>query len=339
MERPIGRARREHQLSSLLPYYLFLLPLQRTARLLPAPMAPRLGAAVGMLLYRGVPRYREVAQRNLAMAFGWEAPQAKAVARQVFRNIGKTLVEFLRMPGISIHEIRRRCRLEGLDHLQAGLAAGRGVLLVTAHYGNWELLAKRLVAEGLPLSVVAREADHLATNALINGIRERSGYRVISRRHAPRGVLEALRRNEVVALLIDQNTVQGGEFVPFFGRLAATVTGPAVFALRTGAAVVPGFAVRQADDSHVGQLLPAVSLTGSGDRSADVRELTALLTKVIEAQIRADPSQWFWIHDRWRHRPPNERVQEGRRVAADDAGGEECGVYSQHVVPTHPATE
>jgi Kdo2-lipid IVA lauroyltransferase/acyltransferase len=338
MRRPIRR-RRRRKLSLFLRYHLFILPLQQTARLLPAPLAAPLGTAVGLLLYRAVPRYREVALRNLAAVFEWEATRIDAVARQVFCNIGKTLVEFLRMPGISDEELRRRCPLEGIQHLRSGLEAGRGVLLVTAHYGNWELLAKRLVAEGFLLSVVAREADYPRTDALVNGIRERCGYHVIPRRHAPRGVLEALRRNEVVALLVDQNTVKGGEFVPFFGRPAATVTGPAVFALRTGAAVVPGFAIRQSDDTHLGRLLAPVQRPATGDRVADIRVLTEQLTGVIEEQVRADPAQWFWIHDRWRHRPPEDRAHAGRRGAADEVGGEEFGVYSQHVVPTHPTTQ
>jgi len=109
-------------------------------------------------------------------------------------------------------------------------------------------------------------------------------------------------------MLIDQNTIEGGEFVPFFGRLAARVSGPAVLALRTGAAVIPGFVSRRADDTHVGVISPPVPLPRAGDRETGIRELTAHLTALIEAQVRADPTQWFWIHDRWRHRPPGERA-------------------------------
>jgi KDO2-lipid IV(A) lauroyltransferase len=123
-------------------------------------------------------------------------------------------------------------------------------------------------------------------------------------------VLEALRRNEVVVLLMDQNTIKGGEFVPFFGRLAATVTGPAVFALRTGAPLIPAFVQRQPDDTHIGRFLGPVTPARTGDREQDVRALTAQLTAIIECQIRADPTQWFWIHDRWRHRPREERLKE-----------------------------
>ena len=329
---------RSRRLSSLVPQpstlaSVLLPPLAWLSRALPQPLAQRLGAAVGDLLFWCVRRYREVARRNLRQAFGGGAPRVEAVARQVFRSIGKSLVEFLRLPALSAAEIRDLCQLEGMEHLRAGLAAGRGVLLITAHYGSWELLAARLVVEGIPLSVVARDADDVATHALINRIRARCGYRVIPRQAAPRGVLEALRRNEVVGILMDQNTTQGGVFVPFFGRAAATATGPAVFALRTGAALLPGFAVRQPDDRHVGRFSPLVSLPRTADREADVRELTARLTALIEAQVRADPTQWFWIHDRWRHRPPEER---GRAGAALRQPG---GVNSHDDVSPHPATE
>jgi KDO2-lipid IV(A) lauroyltransferase len=309
--------------------FFLLPPLAWISRALPRPMAQRLGSALGDLLFWGVRRYREVACRNLTAAFGWEAPRVEAVARQIFRNIGKTLIEFLRLPVLSPAEMRRLCRLEGIEHLRAALAGGQGAMIITAHYGSWELLAARLVVEGIPLNVVARDADDSATNAFINRIREGCGYRVIPRQSAPRGVLEALRRNEVVAILIDQNTIQGELFVPFFGRTAATVTGPAVFALRTGAALVPGFAVRQPDDSHVGRLHPAIT----EDREVDVRELTARLTALIETQVRADPTQWFWIHDRWRHRPPEERG------ATEDLQRKPGGVNTRDDVSPHPATE
>jgi len=260
-------------------------------------------------LFWGVRRYREVARRNLRAAFGWPEPRVEAVARQVFRNLGKSLVEFLRLPALSPAELLDLCQLEGLEYLRAGLAAGRGVLIITAHYGNWELIAARLVLEGERLSVVARDADDGATHRFITRLREGCGYRVIPRRAAPRAVLEALRRNEVVAILVDQNTTQGGQFVPFFGRTAATATGPAVLALRTEAALLPGFCVRLPDDRHVGRLEPPVTPFRTGDREADVVELTAHLTRLIEAQVRADPAQWLWIHDRWRYRPAEERVR------------------------------
>jgi Kdo2-lipid IVA lauroyltransferase/acyltransferase len=287
---------------------LLILTLAGMSRVLPLPWAQRLGAALGDLLFVCIRRYRVVARRNLAMAFGWDARQVEGVARQVFRNVGMTLLEFLRLPAMSAQEIRRLVQLEGLEHLHNGLAAGRGLLLITGHYGNWELLGARLVAEGIPLSVVARDADDPVTNAFINRIRATCGYRVIPRQSAHRGVLEALRRNEAVAILMDQNTIEGGQFVPFFGKMAATVIGPAVFALRTGAAVIPGFITRRSDGTHVGTGYPPVALPQTGDREADALALTALLTAIIEAQVRADPAQWLWIHDRWRHRPPEERM-------------------------------
>jgi KDO2-lipid IV(A) lauroyltransferase len=315
----------------LFPHH-FLLPLERAAlwavmgfaRLLPLPLAQRFGAGIGDLLFLGVRRYREVALRNLGRSFGWDPARTRLVARQSFRNIGKTLVEFLRQPYLSPSEMRRLFRMEGTEYLRDGLAAGKGVLLITGHYDNWELFAARMVVEGIPLNVVARDADDAALNTLINGIRERCGYRVIPRRSAARGVLEALRRNEAVAILMDQNTVKGGEFVPFFGRAAATVTGPAIFALRTGATVLAGFAVRQPDDTHVGFFQPPVIPRQTGDREADIWELTAHLTALIEAQVRADPTQWFWIHDRWRHRPAAERAV-GESCVAVGSGDEVKG--------------
>lgn len=314
-------------------FFYFLLPLGALARMLPHPMAQRLGAFVGDMLFWSVPRYRAVARRNLQAALGWEPARVEAVARQVFCNIGKTLIEFLRLPILSAEALRALCGLEGMQHLRTALAAGKGAMIVTAHYGSWELLAARLIIEGVPLSVVARDADDGATNAFINRIRAQCGYHVIPRQSAPRQVLEALRRNEVVAILIDQNTTVGGRFVPFFGRMASTVTGPAQFALRTGAALLPGFAHRLADGRHIGRIDPPLTLFRTEDREKDILTITTHLTAMVEAQVRADPTQWFWIHDRWRHRPPEEPV------GAETARPRAAGVNTHDDVPPHPATE
>ena len=172
--------------------------------------------------------------------------------------------------------------------------------------GNWEMVGVRIASEGYPLNVIAREQrDHKITE-YVRRTRERMGMKVFHRDVAVRESLRALRRNEIVGVLLDQNAGQSGVFVDFFGHLASTAPGAAAFALRTGAAVLPTFGWRKADNTHAVAVGPAISLVRTGDRRHDILVNTAHHTKVIEEAIRAHPEQWFWLHKRWKTRPPGE---------------------------------
>jgi len=195
--------------------------------------------------------------------------------------------------------------LKGEEHLQWCVQQGKGTLIITAHYGNWEIAARYLTqCKGYVLNVVARDADDSATTLLVNRIREQGGYRVFPRGQAVRAVLQALKRNELVAMLPDQNA--GDVFVPFFGRLAGTVAGPALLALRSGAPILPVFCTRQPDNTYLFEMLPPFVVQPSGDKERDVTETMAHITALIEQQVRKHPSQWLWLHNRWKTRPPEE---------------------------------
>jgi KDO2-lipid IV(A) lauroyltransferase len=260
------------------------------------------GAAFGSLLYASLHQYRRVARMNLQQAFGdvWSEEAIERTVRRNFEHCGQSLAEFMAMSSWSGAEIERRVELRGSHRLDAALAQGRGAILVTAHYGNWELMAARVVQAGYPVRVIARDADDPATNALINWIRGGCGYEVISRREATRPALECLRRNECLGILLDQNTVSGEVYVDFFGYPAATAPGPAILALRTGAPLIPLFDRRREDGTHVVEIQPPVQWTATGEREPDVLAITSQLTQTIERQIRAEPAQWFWIHNRWK---------------------------------------
>ena len=280
--------------------------LLATGYALPDPALPTFGTGLGRLLSVAMPKWRQIARANLQRAFGAELVDAEIeqLLKRNFDHYGRTLIEFLVMRRWRGAELERRVALEGREWAEAALARGQGVILVTAHYGNWELLAARLVHAGYPLSVIARDADDRATNALINRIRGDCGYRVISRRDSARPALQCLRRNEMLGILLDQNTSSGEVYVPFFGQLAATATGPAVLARRTGASIVPIFCRRRPDGMHVARFLPPVDLVMTDNREGDVHAITARVTAVIEAEIRAEPTQWFWIHQRWKKQLP-----------------------------------
>lgn len=268
-------------------------------RVLPMGVAQKLGAALGWLAYLLAARYRRVALRNLQRAFpDWTPAQVRATARRVFRNFGVGLAEFFKAPSLTREQIEQRLTVVGLEHLDAAFREGKGVLLITGHFGNWELMARYLCMRGYPIAVIARDADDKGTTELITTLRERSGYKVFPRGSAARAVLKALRANEAVGILPDQNA--GDVFVEFFGQKAGSVAGPAVFHLRTGAPLVPLFNVRLPGDFHRVEILPPMRFEPTGDAQADYQRVMQALHDVLESYVRRYPDQWLWLHDRWK---------------------------------------
>jgi KDO2-lipid IV(A) lauroyltransferase len=291
--------------------------LARTAGLLPLSALEVIGARLGDLVYHISPRHRGIVMANLKQALGNEKSpeELRAIARTFYRNLGRNLLEFLHLPQMSDEEIERRVTIQGREHIQRGIEAGKGVIMLTAHYGNWELAGAKMVLAGYPLNVIAREqADPMVTHLMMS-LRRGQGMKVIPRDHGLRQGIRQLRKNEIVVFLLDQNAGYNGVFVDFFGRLASTHGGAAALAMITGAAVVPSFAIRNPDGTHTGIHYPAMEIVSTGDRDADIVANTAAMTKIIEREIRKHPEQWFWLHRRWKHRPPWERT-EGPRGSA-----------------------
>jgi KDO2-lipid IV(A) lauroyltransferase len=277
----------------------------RAAARLPPAGGARVGAALGGLAYRLLPGRRRVALANLALAFGAGLPARDRVttARASFQHLGMTAVECCRLffgrPG----EVLAAVRVEGVEHVKAALAEGRGAFYLTAHFGNWELLAASHQLTGLPLSVVVRPLDNPLLEGVLARARERHGVRAIPKRVAIGGIRAALARGECVGILLDQNAGPSGVFVPFFGQLASTSRSLALLTLRTGAPVLPAFIRRLPGGDHEVTIEPPVPLVRTGDRGRDVEVNTARFTEVIEHWVRSCPEQWFWVHRRWKTRP------------------------------------
>jgi KDO2-lipid IV(A) lauroyltransferase len=243
-----------------------------------------------------------VALDNLRRVFGGERPPAeiRRLGRRSFQHVGMNLVEACRYFLRPTHVMLSRVRVEGLQHFQTAAAHGRGVLVLTAHFGNWELLAAAHVLTGVPLSIVMRPLDHPLLEDLAARFRRRSGAELIVKRQAVREVLTALRRQRMVGILLDQNATRAeGVFVPFFGSPASTSKGLALLALRTGAPVVPIFLRREPDGRHCMDVSAALPPPVDGE----ITTYTTMFNRAIEAAIRRAPEQWLWMHDRWRTRP------------------------------------
>jgi len=272
---------------------------KRLLGLLPLSVALAIGRAFGWLYYAFIPSRRHQADRHLAMAFpDWTAERRQSVIRGMFMHAGASFAELAQW-----HKLRGTdyVAVDGAEVLDDALAHGRGVIAITGHVGNWELLAAEIARRGYPVTVVARQVKVERFQALVGELRRENGLVVLDR-DSPTFVQDVrteLEKNRIVALLIDQDTRGAGVWVPFFGRPARTPPGAAVLALRKQAGVVSVFIERRPEGGHRITFRPIEPVEGgSRDR---VVALTARMTEAIEAQIRHNPVEWVWWHERWRH--------------------------------------
>jgi KDO2-lipid IV(A) lauroyltransferase len=291
--------------------------LLRVLRFVPWKVALAWGRSLGTFGYMVSARYRRVADKNLRLAYGDAMTEAerRRIIRRVFQNFGSAMFEFLKVPSMSADEVRRMVPVsqEHFDHVNAALARGKGVILISAHIGNWELLARRGAMEGYKLAVVVRQSPDDGLNEVTDYIRESGGYEVYARGDSAKTVLKRLHSGGVIAILPDQKSED--VFVPFFGRLTGTVAGPAVLALKTGAPIVMMFCLRSPDGAYIIESAPDVDITPTGDLDADRTRVMADVTAAIEDVIRRYPDQWLWVHDRWKA-PVPEHLQSAYKETA-----------------------
>ena len=275
--------------------------------ILPRSWARGLGAGVGAAAFSLLGRLRKVGLRNLELAFPEKSPtERERILRELFGNLGWLLAEFCQMPSYTPENTQAFLRYEGLEHYLAAKAKGKGVLIVTGHLGAWELSSYYHSLMGHPMSMVIRRLDNARVDRLVNHIRCLHGNRVLHKDDFARGLLGAMRQGETVGILMDTNmTPPQGVFVSFFGHQACTASGLARVALKTGAAVLPGFMLWE-EGGYVLHFGPEIDLIATGDDEKDAVENTARFTAVIEAYIRKYPSQWLWVHRRWKTRPEDE---------------------------------
>jgi KDO2-lipid IV(A) lauroyltransferase len=284
-------------------------PFVHLLRALPRRLARAAGEAIATIAYALHNRLRRVGRRNLELAFPeMPAAEREAVLRQEYRHLGWLLAEFCQMSSYTLATASRFIRTEGLDHYLRARDRGKGVLVLTGHLGAWELSSFYHSLAGHPMGMVIRRLDNPLVDSLVNNIRCQHGNRVLHKDDFARGLIGAMRAGETVGILMDTNmTPPQGLFVPFFGVEACTASGLARVALKTGAAVLPGFMIwEDRERQYVLRFGPELTLADTGDSEADAASNTALFTAVIEETIRQYPSQWLWMHRRWKTRPPGE---------------------------------
>ncbi|HKF44870.1 MAG TPA: lysophospholipid acyltransferase family protein [Thermoanaerobaculia bacterium] len=277
-------------------------------KVLPAGAATGFGRGAAKVFFGFAPSRRGILRRNIDAAFPEKsAAEKKAIGKASVENLGAAFMEFLGSSELSREDILARVELEGEENFAAARRRGKGVFLLSAHFGSWELGAIRAGLIADPISSVVRPLDNPLLEEELEFRRTRLGNRVIRKRQAAREILKALRAKETVAILVDQNVIpEEAIFVPFFGRAAATTPSLALLQLKTDAAVVPVYTWPLGGGRYrlrFEKPILAEEFAGEGEREERVRAATARYMAVTEEAIRGDPGAWLWMHNRWRTRP------------------------------------
>ncbi len=267
---------------------------------LPLRWVQRIGNGVGWIVYTCFPKRRRLAQSNIEKCFpGRFTPQQRrAIVLACCRNVAKTMLELLKLPRMKHEDIRAMVDFDGLERFDEAYKLGKGIILATAHYGNWEMGASILSLLGYTMHVVARDASGAQTADIINRSREAMGIDVLGR-EGTLAMVKALRRGGAIGILPDQHQV-GGAVLTFLGRPAATAIGPAMLALRSGATILPVFIRRIEGDRFLYSIHEPVEMPEAADRQEAAEALAQRLSDIIGAEITAHPEQWLWLHDRWK---------------------------------------
>ena len=281
-------------------------PFIKILGLMPRPLARAFAIGIAQGFYLLHFRLRQVGMRNLAMVFPEKSvAERKRILRGVFTSLGRQLAELCQFPRYTAENIDEVVVYDGLENYERAYARGKGVLFLTGHFGGWELSAFAHSLHGHWLHVVMRPMDNEYLDRLLQSYRTMHSNKTVAKDDFVRGLLAAMKAGETVGILMDTNmTPPQGIFVDFFGIPACTASGLARIALRTDAAVVPGFTIwDEALGKYRLRFDPALELVRTGHLEADIAANTQMFTKVIEDYVRKYPEQWLWVHRRWKTRP------------------------------------
>jgi KDO2-lipid IV(A) lauroyltransferase len=274
------------------------------------------GEKLGTVAFYLLRKRKKIALGNLHLALGRDKnhEEIERICRDSFKNIGKDMMEITRCLDFQKSDLKMLVKLEGKKYLDHALREGNGLIALTAHFGNFPLMALRLVNEGYSLSLVARDPENPKIARMITSARDQAGMESIPdkpRMTCVSRCLRALKENRILLMQIDQNAPSTESWVDFFGYLVPTFKGPVIFSFRTGAPIVPIFVIRNLDSLHQITVHPPFKLNTTGNTQQDITTNIARLTKIVEGIIREYPEQWWWIHRRFKRARD---IQTGERL-------------------------
>lgn len=272
--------------------------------LLPLKAGLFVGRRLGNLTFSVLRIRRKVVKEQIAQVFpGIDFKERTNLAKATYRNLGQMLIEFLRVSKINQKTLLSFVEMQGVEHLISALKPGRGVVLVSAHLGNWEYVGGAMGKNGLPITIIYKKQTNFLVNQLIEKYRLDLGMQVIPRDHSPGEIIRALKENRIVGFLVDQDAGREGIFVDFLGRPASTPRGPAVLALKTGAQIVLVASIRLDNGKHRAIFEHVNYEKYNKFSEKNIQQITQLYMTAIEKYIRRYPEQWLWMHRRWKTRP------------------------------------
>lgn len=276
------------------------------ARAIPLPAASDLGDVLGRMALPFLAKRRRIATENLERALGLSPRDAEAMTRAVFRQLGRSFVEFLALPAHGWDELNRRVVFdEGIARLEAHAKSGKGAVLVTAHYGNWELFGAAVGRRVGGVAYVFPPQSNPGSGARINETRSRLGVELIDMEQGMRRALKRVLQGGHIGMLMDQDARKIGVHVPFFGRPASTLTGPARLAIRARAPIYFGLLDRTGHATFEGKTLAWLEPIPGADEETELLRLTTAMNEALEKAVRERPDHWYWIHRRWKTPPPD----------------------------------
>lgn len=284
--------------------YRFIKLLSAMISRVPDRTRRSLGKILGAICWQIVPRKRKaMAIENIMISLSVDQSQATKIAKQSTTRFGNMFLEVLCIPKINKDNIKNYVQLEGCEYLTEALSHGKGVVMVTAHNGNWEIMGTSLAINGFPVVGVAQKQTNAEMDRFINEYRNMSGMKIIYK-SGVRDMVKVLGEGHIIGLVMDQDARSNGVMVNFFGRMASTPQGAAALARIKGAPVVPMFITEKSDGTHRVMMHPPVWVEKTSNREQDILVTTQHLTNIIEQHIRQYPHEWFWLHNRWKSSPP-----------------------------------
>jgi Kdo2-lipid IVA lauroyltransferase/acyltransferase len=284
--------------------YILLLILDKIVLLLPIGVSLAIGRFLGFIAYLFLPKYTRITKENLKAAFKDEKSQQQInrIALDVFKNLGMNAAEVLSMPKISKQIDKKVCAV-GFEKIDRALSKGKGAIILSAHFGNWELLPAYFVAKGYPSNVVARHVYFEKYDEWVALLRKSTGVNIIFRDESPRKIVEVLKSNELLGIMPDQDIDSiEGIFVNFFGRPAYTPIAPVALSMKMDCPILPCFIIRE-NAKHKIVIEDPVKLQITDNKDEDLVKNTQTWSNIIESYIRRYPEHWVWVHRRWKTRP------------------------------------
>ncbi len=285
--------------------FIALKILYKVVNLLPWKVNYWLADRLGELGYIFVGKRRRLTIDNLSRAFKeqYNKKEIKRLAINTFRNFGKSMIEFISLPKINKNNIDNFVTIKGLENIDEAKKRGKGVIMLSGHIGNWELMGKALTLKGYSFNVIVRRQKNVLVEELIEQQRNEFKFKTLAHTIPPQEIIRLLKNNEIIGMIGDQDAGKSGVFVDFFGRPASTPIGPVIFAMRSGAVLIPFFDIRGENNHHQIIIESPYQLSRTSNMKNDIMENTQKLTKNLESYIRQYPEQWFWLHNRWATKP------------------------------------